>query len=70
MIPALRNFKLVIEYDGTAYHGWQRQKADITIQSTIEGALKRMTGKCVSLIGSGVPEVAHPEAPARSVCSV
>ena len=33
----LRNFKILIEYDGTAYHGWQRQKNDRTIQQEIDG---------------------------------
>jgi tRNA pseudouridine38-40 synthase len=49
----LQNFKLVIEYDGTAYHGWQRQNNICTIQETIEDALKTMTGQSVTLIGSG-----------------
>jgi tRNA pseudouridine38-40 synthase len=48
-----RNFKLVIEYDGTDYHGWQRQKGVPTIQGTIESAIKVMTKQAVSLIGSG-----------------
>ncbi len=48
-----RNFKLVIEYDGSAYHGWQRQKSDRTIQGEIENAIATMTGEHVSLIGSG-----------------
>ncbi len=42
-----------MEYDGTAYHGWQRQKADRTIQGEIEKALASMTGKVVNLAGSG-----------------
>ncbi len=49
----LRNFKLVIEYDGTAYHGWQRQKETPTVQGTIEAAIETMTGKSVTLTGSG-----------------
>ncbi|RLC01842.1 MAG: tRNA pseudouridine(38-40) synthase TruA [Deltaproteobacteria bacterium] len=49
----MENFRLVVEYDGTAYHGWQRQKADRTIQGEIEKALATMTGKSVSLAGSG-----------------
>ena len=49
----LKNFKLTIEYDGTAYHGWQRQKQDRTIQGEIEKAIMTMTGKRVALIGSG-----------------
>ena len=47
------NFKLTIEYDGTRYHGWQRQKNDRTIQGEIEKALLTMTGKKITLTGSG-----------------
>ncbi len=49
----LKNFKLVIEYDGTDYHGWQRQKGVATVQETIESAIKVMTEQAVTLIGSG-----------------
>ena len=49
----MKNFKLVVEYDGTAYHGWQRQKTDRTIQGEIEKALRTMTRKPISLAGSG-----------------
>ena len=48
-----KNFKLTIEYDGTAYHGWQRQKQDRTIQGEIEKTIMKMTGQSVALIGSG-----------------
>jgi tRNA pseudouridine38-40 synthase len=47
------NFKLIIEYDGTRYHGWQRQKEDRTIQQEIEQALSTMTAGRVTLNGSG-----------------
>jgi tRNA pseudouridine38-40 synthase len=50
---SLSNFKLIIEYDGTGYHGWQRQRDDRAIQQEIEQALSTMTGKPVTLIGSG-----------------
>jgi tRNA pseudouridine38-40 synthase len=50
---SLATFKLVVAYDGTAYHGWQRQKTDRTVQGEIEKALTTMTGKPVSLAGSG-----------------
>lgn len=46
-------FKLAIEYDGTAYHGWQRQRALPTVQGTIEDALKMMTGQPATVVGSG-----------------
>ncbi|MGD8756093.1 MAG: hypothetical protein PVF98_10520 [Desulfobacterales bacterium] len=48
-----KNFKLTIEYDGTRYHGWQRQKTDRSIQDEIEKALAKMTSCKVALIGSG-----------------
>jgi tRNA pseudouridine38-40 synthase len=49
----MKNFRLNIEYDGTNYHGWQRQKKDITIQATIEKALSLMTCQEITLVGSG-----------------
>lgn len=49
----MKNFRLLIEYDGSAYHGWQRQKADTTIQGEIESAVAGLTGKPITLIGSG-----------------
>jgi tRNA pseudouridine38-40 synthase len=48
-----QNFKLIIEYDGSAYHGWQRQKADRSVQGEIERAIEKMTGRPVTLFGSG-----------------
>ena len=49
----LKNFKIIIEYDGTRYHGWQRQKADRTIQQEIEQALATMTAGRITLCASG-----------------
>lgn len=48
-----KNFKLVIEYDGRRYHGWQRQRGCPTIQETIENRISTMTGAPVTLIASG-----------------
>ncbi len=48
-----RNFKLIIEYDGSTYFGWQRQKDPNTIQGAIERAIHRLTGHHVTLFGSG-----------------
>lgn len=53
MMPREQNFKLIVEYDGSAYHGWQRQKQETTIQGEIERAARQLTGKPVTLIGSG-----------------
>ena len=44
---------LGIEYDGTSYNGWQRQKNDRSIQQEIETALNKMTSCKLTLIGSG-----------------
>lgn len=48
-----RNLKLIIEYDGTGYCGWQRQPNGRSIQQEIEAALHIMTRQRVTLIGSG-----------------
>jgi tRNA pseudouridine38-40 synthase len=49
----LKNFKIIIEYDGTSYHGWQRQQNEYTVQGEIEKALFTMTGKKIALTASG-----------------
>lgn len=49
----MRNIKLLIEYDGTGYNGWQYQENGISIQQEIEDAFYRITGEKVKLIGSG-----------------
>jgi tRNA pseudouridine38-40 synthase len=50
-----RHIKLVVEYDGTDFSGWQRQAPDRgpTIQGAIEAALARMCGHPVTLRGAG-----------------
>jgi tRNA pseudouridine38-40 synthase len=49
----MRNIKLLIEYDGTNYLGWQVQPDGPTVQGMIEEKLARITGEKVHLIGSG-----------------
>jgi tRNA pseudouridine38-40 synthase len=49
----LKNLKLIIEYDGTNYCGWQRQPNGYSIQQEIETALQAMTRQPLTLIGSG-----------------
>ncbi len=44
---------LTIEYDGTGYSGWQRQKNHTSVQQTIEEALKVLTGKKTVLHSAG-----------------
>jgi len=46
-------FRLIIEYDGSAYKGWQIQTGQITIQGEIEHALKQIFSDHVGIIGAG-----------------
>ena len=41
----MRNIKLVIQYDGTSYHGWQIQPGVPTIQGVLLEALRKITGE-------------------------
>ncbi len=45
-------FKLIVEYDGTAYSGWQRQINGPSVQQEIEEALSRLTGERTCVVGS------------------
>ena len=47
------NLKLILEYDGTHYHGWQRQPSLSTIQGILEEAIRKVTGEKVTVIGAG-----------------
>lgn len=48
-----RNLAVVLAYDGTGFHGWQRQAGFPTIQSALEEKLKRVTGESVNVIAAG-----------------
>ncbi len=49
----IKNIKLTLSYDGTRYHGWQRQKNGLSIQEVVETCLERITQTPVRLIASG-----------------
>ncbi len=49
----MRNIKLVLEYDGTHYHGWQTQPNLPTLQGTIEDTLAKLTQTPIQIIGAG-----------------
>jgi len=49
----VRNIKLTIEYDGTAFHGWQIQPGLRTIQGVIKERIAQITQGEVNLIGAG-----------------
>ncbi len=50
----MRNIKLLLQYEGTRYQGWQRQtSSDNTIQGKLETLLTRMCGEPIELQASG-----------------
>ena len=48
-----RNIKMVLQYDGTRYHGWQWQKNALTIQAVVEEKIQDLTKEQVRVIASG-----------------
>jgi tRNA pseudouridine38-40 synthase len=51
--PGMRNIRLTLAYDGTDFHGWQRQPEGPTIQGLLETVLATILGEQVTLWGSG-----------------
>jgi tRNA pseudouridine38-40 synthase len=51
-MKSLRNIKLTIEYNGTNYSGWQSQKNAISICDVVRGAIEKLTGEDIKLIGA------------------
>jgi tRNA pseudouridine38-40 synthase len=49
----MRNIKLVVEYDGTAYAGFQKQPNEPTIQDELEKALSTLLDANVKVTGAG-----------------
>ncbi len=49
----MRNIKLIIEYDGKGFNGWQKQPNKLNIQGEIEKAIEEITGEKNDLIASG-----------------
>ena len=49
----MRNIKLIIEYDGKGFNGWQKQPDKLNIQGEIEKAISEITGEEIEIIGSG-----------------
>lgn len=50
----IKNYKIILEYDGTKYNGWQKQgNTDNTIQGKLENTLSRYFNQPIEIHGSG-----------------
>ena len=48
----MKNLKMILEYDGSRYKGWQKQADnDLTVQGKLEGVLSKITGETVQISG-------------------
>ena len=53
-MTAARTFRLTVAYDGSAFHGWQKQPGPRTVQGELEAALGRVLGgDTISTAGAG-----------------
>ncbi|TMD55296.1 MAG: tRNA pseudouridine(38-40) synthase TruA, partial [Chloroflexi bacterium] len=56
------NIKVVLEYDGTGFSGWQQQAARRTVEGELKGALLELTGERMKVYGAGRTDAgAHAE---------
>jgi tRNA pseudouridine38-40 synthase len=53
MVSLIRNFKLVLAYDGAGFMGWQIQPGVRTVQETLESSLEKIFDHPVRIIASG-----------------
>ncbi|RKY23610.1 MAG: tRNA pseudouridine(38-40) synthase TruA [Planctomycetota bacterium] len=53
LVKPYRTIRLTIEYDGTGYSGWQRQRGAVTVQGKIEEVLEQLFQQEITLEGSG-----------------
>ena len=61
----MRNIALFLTYVGTAYHGWQVQKNEVTVAETLEQAAAAVVGHPVKFTGCGRTDGRRP---CQAVC--
>jgi len=52
-VDDVRKLKLIVEYDGTDFSGWQRQDGQRTVQGTLEETVHQLLGERVEVRGAG-----------------
>jgi len=49
----MKNYKMLLSYDGSRYFGWEHQPDQVTVQGKIEAVLEKLTGEKTEVIGAG-----------------
>jgi tRNA pseudouridine38-40 synthase len=49
----MNNYKIIVEYDGTNFVGWQQQENGQSIQATLQEAAFKLSGEKVTIFGAG-----------------
>lgn len=49
----MHNYKIIIEYEGTNFVGWQRQENGLSIQQLIEESIEKLVNKKITIFGAG-----------------
>ena len=49
----MSKYKIVIEYDGTGYVGWQKQENGNSVQQTIEDSIEKLSAERITVYGAG-----------------
>ena len=50
---SVRNVKLIVEYEGTRYHGWQEQAGKATVEGALKTAIHALCGERPELTAAG-----------------
>ena len=61
----MKRVKLVVAYDGTAYHGWQLQPNALTIEGELNKALNALLGEEIQVTGAS-----RTDAGVHALCNI